>query len=140
MKIFPRTWLPTLLMLLLTMGCAPKSLTPEKDLLDTLGRFTQDLRWNNPQGAARFFAEDQRRNFLERYQGREGLNITDVQVTDIRFNPDRSQAEVAMRLEYYQLPSASVRRQDLRQTWRVEPGVLPGPGSWRLHTPFPDLP
>lgn len=140
MKIFPRIWLPTLLLVLASLACAPKSLTPEKDLLDTLGRFTQDLRWNNLQGAARFFAEAQGRDFLNRYQGREGLNITDVQISEIRLDPDRTQAEVALRLEYYQLPSATVRRLDIPQTWRVEPGALPGPGSWRLHTPFPDLP
>lgn len=140
MKKFSPAWLPILILLLALLGCAPKSLTPEKDLLDTLGRFTQDLRWNNPSRAAHFFVEPLGRGFLESYRGREGLNITDVQVTEVLLSPDGLSAEVGLLLEYYRLPSASVRHKDISQLWQVEPGALPGPGSWRLHTPFPDLP
>ncbi|MDO3378034.1 hypothetical protein [Geoalkalibacter halelectricus] len=124
---------------LLLSGCPRQGLTPEKDLHDALGLFVQSLRWGDAPGSARFFVDPHGQDFLERYRDRDELNITDVFLNEVHLSPERDQAQVRLRVEYFLLPSASVRRADIEQHWRMLPGGIPGPQSWRIHSAFPDL-
>lgn len=124
---------------MLLSGCPRQGLTPEKDLHDALGRFAQSLRWGDVQATARFFADPYDQDYLDRYRSRDDLNMTDVSLSEVHMSPERDQAQVRLRIEYFLLPSASLRRLDIEQHWEMLPGGLPGSQSWRIHTPFPDL-
>jgi hypothetical protein len=43
-------------------------------------------------------------------------------------------------IEYYQLPSTTVRTWRLRQEWEYAGGDRFQTGVWRIITPFPELP
>lgn len=128
-----------LLAAFLSTGACRKGLTPEKDLHDTLNVFMQSLRWGDVHATARFFVDPLDRDYLDRYANREGINVTDVQLADVRISPDGREAVASLQMEYFILPNASVRRIDFNQQWRQAEGGPPGRTLWRLHTAFPNL-
>ncbi len=136
--------LRTALVLLLTalaLGACRKTLTPEKDLYDSLGRFVQSLRWMDINGAGRFFQDaEMGRAFREQLRRRAGLNMTDVRLAQVVMTPEKTRATVTIEMEYFVLPSASVVRHEIVQQWQMSPELDLTGSKWFILTPFPALP
>jgi hypothetical protein len=127
-----------LALLALLAGCAPPTGTAEE--LAPAGRdFLQRLRWKDYQGASAYLLPEHRQQFLGSFSAEELLHITDVQLEGVE-NAAAGQAVTWAVLEYYRLPSLSVRKFRLQLDWVYIGGKRLQPGSWLLSTPFPDIP
>ena len=130
-----------LLLAALFLSACRSTLTPEKDLHATLDRFTQALRWGDHGAVADYFADAQEgRAFIERQRSRQQINVTEVRVVDVVPAEGGLRAEVTLEIEYYELPSASLRHFDTVQHWRAAGFDSSGQGRWLLETPFPPIP
>jgi hypothetical protein len=130
-----------LLLTALLLSACRSTLTPQKDLHATLGRFAQALRWGDHGAVASYFSDAQEgRSFIERQREREQINVTAVRVVDVVHADEGLRAEVTLEIEYYELPSASLRRFDTVQQWRAAGIDNTGQGRWLLETPFPPFP
>jgi len=102
--------------------------------------FAKRLRWLDYAGAAQHMEDAVRNDFLERFSDNGDLRIVDFDVERIEFRDDGRQVVVWHVLEYYQLPSATVKKERIRLEWefREENKLLPG--SWLITSEFPQLP
>ena len=112
----------------------------EADLTRESRDFTQRLRWGDFQGAARHMADPYRDEFLSLFQGISDLHIVDVRLESVDQPHSELEGEVEMVLEYYQLPSVSVKEFRFRQQWRYEGGSRYHAGLWQIVSPFPPFP
>jgi len=130
-----------LLLTALLLSACRSTLTPQKDLHSTLDRFTQALRWGDHGAVASYFVDAQEgKAFIKRQREREQINVTAVRVVDVAHGDEGLSAEVTLEIEYYELPSASLRRFDTGQQWRAAGIDNTGQGRWLLETPFPPFP
>lgn len=123
----------------LLFGCAAvhRPSTPfEPVALD----YIQRLRWHDWNGVARHLPEEERAPFLERMLGLEDVRITDVRLEGIEIEGDGSGAIARLGIEYYRLPSPTVKTVRTIQQWRHAEGARGSAGGWRLLTPLPPLP
>jgi hypothetical protein len=96
--------------------------------------FSQRLRWQDYQGAARYLPVEARSAFLEQFVGQEDLRFVAVEPVSADMGDQNQHAETLTVLEYYRLPSVVVRKYRLRQKWTFKDGV------WQIDSPFPELP
>jgi hypothetical protein len=124
--------------LALLTGCAAPTGTTEE--LTPAGRdFLQRLRWKDYQGASAYLLPEHRQEFLGHFTEQEKLHITDVQLERVD-STIPGQAVVWGVLEYYRLPSLTVKKFRFQLDWvYLGAGRLQG-GAWHLSTPFPTIP
>ena len=82
-----------------------------------LDDFIYALRWQRYPEAALFFTREHRSAFLDRTDDLKGLNITDVRLKRVDLSPDGRQADVRLEIDYYLLPSATLKTLQINQTW-----------------------
>ena len=131
----------TVLLFLLTSGCQTFQQADQKTLLDeALRDYMQYLRWQDFYDAATFMVKENRAAFLEDFSGKEGLNITDLTLVNLEPTANPNEYQVVLRLEYFLLPSNTVRTKDIHQTWVLflDPSSFK-PKGWFIVTPFPNL-
>lgn len=134
------------LLLVLLSGCAGlSSLTDavtspqgqfEKDNRD----FMQRLRWTDLHGAAAHISEPNRKKFIEMYRGKTDLNITDVRMESAEFSEDGEQVDTWMIIEYYRLPSNSLKTFSFAQRWTYFGDDEVTPVGWKITSVAPPLP
>ncbi len=123
--------------LLLIAACAP-AVQPSDQFLAASRDFSQRLRWQDWHGAARYMEAPHGEEFLERFRPLEGLHITDVQLESAELQGEDGRVAAWMVMEYYLLPSLTVKKLRFRQEWVYrDPGRS---GQWRIASPFPDFP
>lgn len=113
---------------------------PAKEFAGASRDFAQRLRWKDFNGASRHLAEEHRTDFLERLGALEDLHIVDVRLESIDHHEEGKRAETRTVVEYYLLPSATVKKLRLNQEWSYEGGDRYRPGIWQITTPFPPFP
>jgi hypothetical protein len=126
------------LLLLLFFGACSTVMPPEQYFEATTVDFTQRLRWMDYYGAARHLLPEHREAFLQRFTPLEDLRITDVRRLSAEPQPD-GRVVVASVLEYYFLPSTTLRTFPFRQEWAYQVERKGLPGTWRAVTPFPEF-
>jgi hypothetical protein len=128
----------TIIVLMLLAGCAPP--TGTTDELEPAARdFLHRLRWKDYQGAAGYLLPEHRREFLSSFAEQENLYITDVQLEQVE-NSAPGQALTSGVLEYYRLPSLSVRKFRIQLEWTYVGGGRLRAGSWLISTSLPIIP
>jgi hypothetical protein len=95
------------------------------------------LRWQRYQDAAAFFTSEHREAFLTQIETiQKSLNVTDIRLQRLDLKDDGRRAETRMEMDYYILPSASLKTMRIDQTWiYFESG-----GGFLITTPFPKFP
>jgi hypothetical protein len=137
LPLLARVWLVAALLVLLA-GCAPPVGTTEE--LTPAGRdFLQRLRWKDYQGAAVYLLPEHRQEFLGSFAAQEQLYITDVQLEQVEGTAS-GQGITRGVIEYYRLPSVSVRKFRFHLDWTYVGGGRLQVGSWQISTPFPAIP
>ncbi|WP_432821813.1 hypothetical protein [Trichloromonas sp.] len=127
------------LMLLALLACAtvvrPVEMFPASN-----EDFAKRLRWLDYSGAAQHMAESVRGDFLERFADNEDLRVVDFDIERVEFRADGRKVIVWHVLEYYMLPSATVKKERIQLEWefREENKLLPG--TWSIISEFPRLP
>ncbi|MBN2428048.1 MAG: hypothetical protein JXK94_06915 [Deltaproteobacteria bacterium] len=132
----------TVLLFLLTSGCQTFQQVDQKTLLDeALREYMMYLRWQDFHDAATFMVKENQAAFLEDFSGKEDLNITDLTLVNQAATANPNEYQVVLRLEYFLLPSNTVRTKDIHQTWVLilDPKSIK-PKGWFIATPFPEFP
>lgn len=112
--------------------------------LDTRGRlvssvrdFSERVRWKDANGAAGYFKKEHREAFIDLFDDRDDLHIVGVSVDRLQVD-EPGLAFVRLALEYYELPSVTVKKIRLKQQWVLEQVKKGFPSEWKIATPFPE--
>lgn len=100
----------------------------------------QRLRWMDFPAVAQYLSEEHREDFLNRFNSLADLHVVDVRLERVEFKEEERRAETTTVIEYYLLPSATVKKFLLRQEWAYTGGDRYHAGLWRIITPFPPFP
>lgn len=101
--------------------------------------YVQRLRWEDWPGVGQYAPDEEREAFIQRMLAEKDLHITDVRQEGIE-TAEEGRATVRLAVEYYRLPSPTVKTLRLRQEWALVEGSRDRPGGWRLLAPLPPLP
>jgi hypothetical protein len=108
---------------------------------DTLsGYFVQAVRWQDFQGASQFLVEDEREEFLEQFPRNKDLHMIDVRFERIELDEDVGEAETVLFVEYYMLPSPTVKEWRWTQQWQRLDSKYPEEDIWLIQAPPPVFP
>ena len=132
-------WFATGLAALLLVACSPMVKPPDLFPLED-DDFLLRMRWLDFQGAAQHMAEADRPAFLERFANNDDLRVVDFEVDRVDFQDDGRRAEVWYVLEYYRLPSATVKKERFQLEWEFREVEKLSAGTWLITTEFPQLP
>lgn len=134
-------WLAGLLLLMAGCGAFPsKVLTPESQFARVQDEFMQHLRWRDFRAASRYFTETHRESFLRHFRESDDLNITDVRLLSAEYVADNERMETEVEVEYFLLPSVTLKTFRFEQQWRFFRGGENLPGKWRITSLFPEFP
>jgi len=129
-----------LCLMVLIAGCSTASKpTPTSMLLKMTENFSERMRWQDFQHAAAYVTAEERESFLAHWRDAEDLHVVGAQVDSIEML-DPEAARVNMTIEYYLLPSNTVRKLKTEQEWSYLAGESLKAGSWELVSGAPRLP
>ncbi len=132
------TLLLTLLLLLALGGCGVLN-SRDGDRKAAFDNFVKYLRYQLYPAAASYFAPDLREAFLDQMEQIEGLNVTDVRLVRVDVKEDGARVDARLEMDYYLLPSVTVKTLRIDQVWRHHEDPREGNGFF-ITTPFPDFP
>lgn len=128
---------------LLVAGLAACAAVPRMsdDLTPAAFDFAQRLRWKDFNGASRYFEEASKKHaFIDLFADMGDLQITDVRVEAIDLDDSARRATTRMTLEYFLLPSVSVKTFSFELDWGYA-GLKPKAGdTWFITSSFPPFP
>lgn len=116
------------------------------DFKEVSDLFVQAVRWQDFQGASKLIAADERDAFLEEFHRDKDLHMVDVQFERVDLNEEAGEAEAVLFVEYYLLPSPSLKEWRWTQQWRraeiedPEGKDEPKLGPWQVASPPPAFP
>lgn len=138
-RFLPAIGLCLLITLSMLSGCGlfnPPSAQQESGVDD----FIDALRWQNYPAAARHLAPEHQKAFLDLFSPMKDLKITDVQLEAVTLSNEGRRAETTIRMEYYLLPSATVKTFRFDQTWEYLTHGGQDKDRYLVVTPFPPFP
>jgi hypothetical protein len=98
------------------------------------------MRWKRFQVAASLMQPEHRGKFMETFKELKDLHIVDVRLVDLKTLAEGRRFETSMEMDYYLLPSVSVKTFNFDQSWvffDAEDSIVKG---FFIVTPFPDFP
>lgn len=101
--------------------------------------YLQRLRWMDIAGASRHHSKEYREPFRQQFGELEDLHVVDVRLESVDLQEKAGRAETSIILEYYLLPSATVKRTRIQQEWSCLGGDRYNPGVWLIVSPFPEF-
>jgi hypothetical protein len=108
---------------------------------ETVSRdYVQRLRWMDFAGASRHQSGESREAFMQRFGELGDLHIVDARLESVDLREEAGRADTSIVLEYYLLPSATVKQFRLEQEWAYLGGDRYRPGVWRIVSPFSGFP
>lgn len=135
-----RILLGTALVLTLILTACTLLNPPEKRRKTALDDFMYTLRWQQYPAAAEYFISEHRSAFLEQMEALKGLNVTDIRLARVDLKAEGRRAETRLEMDYYLLPSATLKTLRIDQTWvYFETGDSENNG-FLITTPFPKIP
>jgi len=132
------TLLLTLLLVLTLGGCGVLN-SREGDRKAAFDNFVKYLRYQLYPAAASYFTPELRDAFLDQMEQIEGLNVTDVRLVRMDIKEDGGRVDARLEMDYYLLPSVTVKTLRIDQVWRYREDSLEGSGFF-ITTPFPVFP
>lgn len=135
-----RNILSMLLSLALLAGCAsPVEMGQGFEKISA--HFAEAVRWKDFQGASRFLDADAQTAFLEEFSPHgKDLQMVDTRFERIEMDAEAGTGETVLIVEYYLLPSVTVKEWRWTQQWRRLDGDFPSNGLWQIQTPPPTFP
>lgn len=132
-------WSVVLLTGLLLAGCGLAA-RPQQEFQPAFKDYVERLRWRDYQDVAAYLPETDRDDFLQRFSALDDLHIVDVKLESADFSEEGRRVQTTLALEYYLIPSITVKKVRLRQEWRYQGEDRYHPGTWKLAEPFPPFP
>ncbi len=135
-----RKFVPALAAALMLAVCACSVLAPPSASLErTTLDFAERLRWKDLREASAFLDQAQREDFLARFGEGDDLRMVEVRVERVDLR-EEEKATVYLLVEYYRLPSPTVRKLKIDQEWEYRRSRPNLPGTWVAVSPFPAIP
>ena len=128
-----------LFMVVLLTACGALNAT-EKQRAKAVDDFMYALRWQRYQEAAAFFTSEHRRAFLDQMEDLRDLKVTDVRLQRVEPADEGRRVETRLEMDYYLLPSATLKTLRIDQTWVYSATGDSAGGSFLITTPFPKFP
>lgn len=132
-------WPVFLLTTLLLAGCGLAA-RPQMEFQPAFKDYAERLRWRDYQQVAAYLPEADREEFLQRFTALDDLHVVDVQLESADFSEEGRRAHTTLALEYYLIPSITLKKVRLRQEWNYEGEDRYHSGTWKLAGPFPPFP
>jgi len=126
-------------MLVLVSACAMLP-THKDDLHEKSDDFMLRVRWLDFPGAALHFEGEDRQAFIEQFEDIDDLKVTSFTMARIDVEVPEEKVTIHYRLEYYMLPSATIKKKRFSLDWEQLPSKGPNSAYWRIVEPFPELP
>ena len=102
--------------------------------------FMNALRWKQYKVAAEFMLPENRKDFLATFNKLKDLHITDVRLLDLQETAEGRRFETSIEMDYYLLPSVSLKTFSFTQDWVYFAGEDSSQKGFRIITSFPDFP
>jgi len=102
--------------------------------------FMNALRWKQYKVAAEFMLPENRKDFLATFNKLKDIHITDVRLLELQESAEGRRFETAIEMDYYLLPSVSVKTFSFDQTWVYFNGEDSPQTGFLIITSFPDFP
>ena len=102
--------------------------------------FMNALRWKQYKVAAEFMLPENRKDFLTTFNKLKDIHITDVRLLDLQETVEGRRFETSIEMDYYLLPSVSVKTFSFTQDWVYFAGEDSSLQGFRIITSFPDFP
>lgn len=129
------------LFLALALSACTLLAPPEKQRKTALDDFMYALRWQQYPAAATYFTSEHRQTFLDQIEkNNKNLNVTDVRLKQLDLKEDGRRAEVRLEMDYYLLPSATLKTLSIDQTWVYSEVGDAEANGFLITTPFPEIP
>ncbi len=126
------------LLVIVLAGCQTIFGSAEK-LDDATRDYQRMVRWQEMERAVLTYVDTEARElYSKRIVAAKEVNIVDYRIVSVDCNEKKGEADVRVSIEYFRLPSATVRTVEDLQKWRYV-GDNKG-GGWRLTTPLPLFP
>ncbi len=126
---------------ILVLVAACSMLPTHKDDLDKLNDdFMLRVRWLDFNGASLHFGSEFAADLVERFADANDLKITHFDMTRIEVDVPQEKVTIHYLLEYYLLPSATVKKKRFSLAWE-KPSARDSDGTpWMIVEPFPEIP
>jgi hypothetical protein len=123
------------------LACGGHMQTPP-DKLDEMSRddFMSAMRWSQYQVAASLMKPEYREDFLNTFNALKDLHIVDVRLIDLKTFQEDRRFETTIEMDYYLLPSITVKSFQFKQTWVFFEGEDQALQGFLIVTPFPEFP
>lgn len=124
----------------LLMGCA--TWMPKPDAWEALSKSSSDynrlIRWSKFDEACLMYVDETMSEQCRvQAESLDELHVTDIKIRDISFNIDQTDATVRTEIEYYVMPSVTVKKVQDVQKWRYT--LLGEKKVWKLRSLLPDF-
>jgi hypothetical protein len=128
-------FLAVLMVLLLVGGCGLLN-SRESDRKAAFDNFVKYLRYQLYPAAGSYYSPDLREAFLNQMEKVKGLSVTDVRLVRVDVKDAGERVDTRLEVDYYLLPSVTVKTLHVEQVWRYRQDPLEGEGFF-ITTPFP---
>lgn len=104
------------------------------------GDFMSSMRWKRFKIAASLIQPEHRQAFMATFSTLKDIHITDVRLIDLQTSEEDRRFETTTEMDYYLLPSVTVKTFRFDQSWVYFDGNDPARQGFLIVTPFPDFP
>jgi len=102
--------------------------------------FMSAMRWKTFKAAASLMLPELRQDFIKTFASLKDIDITDVRLEDLQVSDEGRRFETTVEIDYYLLPSVTVKTFRFDQTWLFMAGDDTELQGFFITTPFPDFP
>lgn len=133
--------LSSLLLLLVLAACSGHA----QQQIGKLGELSRDdfmsaMRWKRFSMAAGYMEQEYRKAFMETFTALKDIHIVDVRLIDMQPLDEGRRFDTTVEMDYYLLPSVTVKTFRFEQTWQYFDGEDPARQGFLVTTPFPPFP
>ncbi len=134
-------WSAFFLLLLLLLPACSSRMQPVGRLGEmSLEEFMAALRWKRFGVAANLMQEEFRAGFRQTFAAVPEIHITDVRLVDVASEAEGRRFTATLDMDYYILPSISVKTFRFEQTWGYFDGKAAPRQGFLITSPFPPFP
>jgi len=131
-------------LILMLAACAVQQqleLKQREDLAESSRKdFINAMRWKRFGVAASLMKTEYREDFMATFTPLKDIHIFTVKNVNTKDTADGRRFEMSVEMEYYLLPSVTVKTFNFDQTWEYFDGDDPALQGFFIVTPFPEFP
>lgn len=130
-----------LVLMAIVSGCTGSPQAPPDKLAEmSSDDFISALRWKQYQVAASLMKPEFRDDFIATFMALKDIHIVDVRQVNMKTFQEGRRFEATLEMDYYLLPSVTVKTFQFQQTWVYFEGEDPALQGFLITTPFPAFP